>query len=685
MVRNKRFIKKIFIIVMFLVTMLSLSMVRIKARSELSSSPYNTYAVGLDGELAISPLAYEGVSVISLELSNPLDIYIDNNDIIYIADRGLKKVLKYDSATKLVTSIGEGILSGPSGVAMDKDGNLYVADYEGKCVYKFNQAYEVVKTYTRPVEALFGEESQYRPTKVVVDRNGNLYITSDGNANGIVQLNSDGEFMGYFGPNNVNLTVELFLRRLMLSKEDRETYASLSPKATTNLAIDSKNIVYTVIYGESGTSLKKYNISGTNVLAKVGFFSNTYQDITVDKNGFIYTVDKSQDGVIQVMDTDGTLLFTFGSTKTGSQMIGEFDMATGIAVDSKDNIWVLDGGGKNIQVFRKTEFAETVIKAIMAYNEGHYDEATTYYQEIIRQNASFVSAYVGLGKIYQRLEQYDEAIEYFRLANYKAGYSEVYWELRDDWFNHNLVWIIIVVVVIIILNIFKVWGKLWRLTRIDLTSVKEKINNIRFIQELKYLLKILKKPADVFYDIKYGLKIRMRTAWVVFLVFIVINILGDYFIRGYLFRTVATTDVNFAFELLRWGLVILLCVIGNFLISTLQSGEGFFRDIFIGTIYSFAPIILFKIPVDIISNFLTYNESYIYTILNAVLWIWSIINLILMIKEIHNYKLGEFILNVVLTFLAVVIMVLLYLVLYVLAMQLIQFIVGLVSEGGYRT
>ena len=55
-----------------------------------------------------------------------------------------------------------------------------------------------------------------------------------------------------------------------------------------------------------------------------------------------------------------------------------------------------------------------------------------------------------------------------------------------------------------------------------------------------------------------------------------------------------------------------------------------------------------------------------------------------MIKEIHNYKLGEFILNVVLTFVAVIIMVLLYLVLYILAMQLIQFIIGLISEGGYR-
>ncbi|MBO4667046.1 MAG: YIP1 family protein [Bacilli bacterium] len=682
--RNKKFIKKLFIIVLMFIITATFSIVKTGARNELNSSPYNTYAVGLDGELSISPLAYEGVNVISFDMVNPQDIYLDSNDIVYIADRGAKVVFRYDQQAKVVTKIGEGVFSGPNGITMDKDGCLYVADYEGKCVYKLDNGYNVIKKYERPTEALFGEESQFRPTKVVVDHNGNLYITSDGNANGIIQLNNEGEFMGYFGPNNVNLTVELFLRRMMLSKEDRETYASLSPKATTNLAIDNKNIVYTVIEGESGVSLKKYNISGSNVLAKDGFFSNSYQDITVDENGFIYTVDTSSEGVIQVMDSDGTLLFCFGSTKTGSLMLGEFDKATGVEVDSKSNIWVLDGGGKNIQIFRKTAFAQTVINAIMAYNEGRYDDATIYYEEIIRQNASFVSAYVGLGKINQRLENYDLAMKYFKLSNYKAGYSEVYWEIRDNWFNHNLVWIIIVIIVIAVLNIFKVWGKLWNLTHIDLSGVKEKINNIRFVQELKYLLKILKKPADVFYDIKYGLKVRQRTAWVVFLVFIIINIIGDYFVRGYLFRTVDTSNVNFAFELLRWGLIILLCVIGNFLISTLQSGEGFFRDIFIGTIFSFAPIILFKIPVDIISNFLTYNEGYIYKILNAALWIWSIINLILMIKEIHNYKLGEFILNVVLTFVAVIIMVLLYLVLYILAMQLIQFIIGLISEGGYR-
>ena len=683
MIRKIKLFKKILIVFVAVIICISFTALTVGARDELSNSPYNTYSVGLEGELTESPLAYEGIDVVSLDFVKPQDLHIDGN-VAYIADSGAKVVFRYDIATKEVVLIGKDVLSGPSGVTTDKDGNIYVADTDNKEVFKFDSTYNLIKTYERPTEALFGEESQFRPTKVVVDRNENLYITSIGNSNGIIQLNNEGEFMGYFGPNNVNLTVELFLRRLVLSKEERETYASLSPKATTNLAIDNKNIVYTIIEGESGISLKKYNISGTNVLAKDSFFSSTYQDITVDKNGFIYTVSLENDGVVQVMDPEGTLLFTFGNTKTNSTMLGEFGRASGIAIDDSNNIWVLDSDSKCIQIFRKTEFAQTVVDAIMAYNEGRYDDATAYYNEVIRLNATFVSAYIGLGKIYQRLENYDLAKEYFRLSNYKSGYSEVYWEIRDNWFNHNLVWIIILVLVIVILNIFKVWRRLWNLTHIDLTSLKEKINNVRFVQELKYLFKILKKPADVFYDIKYGLKIRQRTAWIVFLIFILINILGDYFVRGYLFRTTEATNVNFAFELLRWGLIILLCVIGNFLISTLQSGEGFFRDIFIGTIFSFAPIIIFKLPVDLISNFLTYNEGYIYKILNAALWIWSIINLILMIKEIHNYKLGEFILNVILTFVAVIIMVLLYLVLYILAMQLIEFIIGLIKEGGYR-
>lgn len=678
---KKLTITKFMIFVVIIIITLILSNSKVNAKNELNNDPYNTYTVGLDQKLVSSPLAYEGVFVINPGFNDPRDIYIDKNDFTYICDKGNKVIYIYNPNTEEYKVIGEKELVGPTGVTTDEDNNIYVADYDGKCVVKFDSDGNQIKKYLRPTEALFGENSQFRPTKVVVDRRKNLYITSDGNSNGIIQLNEKGEFMGYFGPNNVKLTLSLFMKRLILSKEDRETYASLTPKPTTNLAIDNKNIIYTIIEGETGASLKKYNVSGTNILPKNSFFSNTYQDIFVDKNGFIYTVDTSSTGAIQVMDQEGSLLFKFGNTKNSSFSMGEFDKAKGISVDSKGNIWVLDGGGKNVQVFMKTEFTNTVMKAILCYNRGLYDEATIYYQEILEQNASFVNAYVGLGKISQRLQDYEKAIEYFKIANYKNGYSDVYWELRDKWLNNNIYLILVIIVLIILLKIFKVKDKINPYT----TTTKDKMKKLRIIQELSYLVKILRKPNDVFYDVKYLLKVRIKTALIIFVIFILINIFGDYFIRGYLYRSNNIQDINFAFVLLRWGLIIVLFVIGNYLISTLQSGEGFFRDIFIGTILSFSPIILFKLPIDVISNFLTYNEAYIYNILNSVLWIWSIVNLLLMIKEIHNYTLKELILNVLLTFVAVIILVLLYLVMYLLTMQLVEFIIGLISESGART
>lgn len=688
----KRTVFKFIITICILTIVYSLTFylnTKINAKGELNNDPYDTYIVGLEGELNESPLAYEGISVLNPSLNSAQDICIVNQKL-YIAEKGNDSqadglILVYDIENKTYSKIGEGIISGATGVAIGSDGAIYCADSEAKVVYKFNSDGTLEKTYERPTEALFGESSQYIPSKIAVDRRGNLYIASIGNANGIIQLNNNGEFVGYFGPNTINVTLSLLLKRLMLPKEDRDTYASLSPRVTTNLAIDSKNIVYTVIDGEVGTSIKKFNVNGTNILNKANFFSSTYQDLTVDENGFIYTVDKSDRGTIQVMDDTGSLLFTFGSTKISSMSLGEFDKAMGIAVDKNGNIWILDNVGKNIQVFRKTEFAETVFNAIKAYNDGRYDDAVKYYNEILSKNSSFVNAYIGLGKIAQRNEDYDTASYYFKIANYKAGYSEVFWEQRDTWLGKNLVWIIILIAVIVLLRIFKVFRRITKFLPEKVIKFKDKVVNNRFVQELSYLGKILNKPNYVFYDIKYYLTIRKSTALIVLFMMIFVNVFGNFVVRGYLFKATNFQSINFTMEVLKWLLIIVVFAFANFLISTLQNGEGFFRDIFIGAVFSFAPVILFKLPIDLISNFLTYNEGYVFTILNIAIWTWSIVNLILMLKEIHNFTVKELIINIILTFVAVIVLILLVLVIYILANQLIQFIVNLIKEGVMRS
>ena len=140
------------------------------------------------------------------------------------------------------------------------------------------------------------------------------------------------------------------------------------------------------------------------------------------------------------------------------------------------------------------------------------------------------------------------------------------------------------------------------------------------------------------YDIKFLQKIRFSTGLIFFALFVFINIFCDTFLTAYIFRTQLDSQVNIMFEVLKWGLVVLLIIIGNYLVSSLQKGEGFFRDTFIGVMVAFAPILLFKLPLSIISNFLTYNEGFIVELYTTFTMAWTLFLLIYAIKEVHNYS-----------------------------------------------
>ena len=674
-------------IVVMAVACLSLN---VGAGNEITNEPYETRVLGLEGNLVSSSMAYEGINVFNLGFSSPEDIYIGSDDMVYIADSGNKVIYKYDSKAKTVVEIGKGVLAKPLGVCVDIENNIYVADsglldqQKDPAIYKFNSNYELIRTYTRPTEPLFGDDGKFTPTKVAVDRAGNMYVTSEGNTDGVLKINKDGAFTGYFGRNTTTISFDFLIKRMFASEEAKKTVYSLTPKPTTNVAIDEKNIVYTVVETVKSGSVKKFNVNGTNLVGTDLLYSDSYRDIAVDQNGYIYTVSGDKTGVITVRDKDANILFTFGNTTSGSYTMGHFDKAVGIDVDSDGNIWVLDNAGKNIQVFTRTEFATTVMNAMDLYNAGKYEEAEAEYHKIIAKNASFVQAYIGLGNIAQRNQDYETARDYFKIANHKSGYSDAFWEIRDNWLGNNLVWIAILIVVLVVLKLVKAKEKIYKLTGFNPEPIKEKIRNNSYYKEFAYLPRMLKKPGDTLYDIKFLQKIRFSTGLIFFALFVVINILCDTAITAYIYRTQLDSQVNIMFELLKWGLVVILIVIGNFLVSSLQKGEGFFRDIFIGTMVAFAPLLIFKLPLSIISNVLTFNESYIFDIVTLAMWAWSIFNVILVFKTVHNYTVKELIVNIVLTAVAVIILVFLFLMVYILFMQFFDFVLGLIKEAILR-
>lgn len=142
----------------------------------------------------------------------PRDVIIDEQNRIFVADTGNKRVRVYDvsegSATWLY-DIGEGgsalgQLDEPSGLAIHSDGRLFVADTWNRRISIFMGTGEFVNTFR--VRGWY-EEQGNRPY-IALDENLDLLYVTDPDAGRVLVYNTQGECVGSFGegvtagPNN---------------------------------------------------------------------------------------------------------------------------------------------------------------------------------------------------------------------------------------------------------------------------------------------------------------------------------------------------------------------------------------------------------------------------------------------------------------------------------------------------
>ena len=164
--------------------------------------------------------AYQVTEVILQEitLTRPQDMLVSDG-ILYIADTGSGKVILYDLETKEVTEWGVGALTSPAGLFLTEDKQLYVADNAAGEVVLFNENGEVTRRYGRPTTVTFGSDATYRPSKVVANAGGTIYVVSEGSFDGMIQLDANGEFLGYFGYNNNPLTAWDYIAEYFFTDE----------------------------------------------------------------------------------------------------------------------------------------------------------------------------------------------------------------------------------------------------------------------------------------------------------------------------------------------------------------------------------------------------------------------------------------------------------------------------------
>lgn len=631
------------------------------------SAPYVTYTIGPNGRRVQTQTAYEpaGYFDMDLILRLPEDMVRVGNDL-YVADTGHQRIVKFNMATGEGTVLIEG-LSQPTGIHVNDEGELYVADKTDRKVYRYDADMNLMQTYGRPTQAIFGADSPFVPVKVTSGPRGILYVVGEGSTAGLMQLNSVGEFIGFFATNTTT-----FSWLQTVSNFFGINRATNIPTSPTNVALDDKGSVFTVS-NLNNDQLKKFNIASQTILS----MSQATQPVSVHINNFgnIFTI--SQDGMITEYDSYGNMIFEFGGLDDGNRVSGLYVNPMDVLTDDDQNLWILDKGTGQIQLLQRSEFANLVHQGLINFKEGVYDLGQ--WENVLRMNSLFALANASLARGHYRLQAYEEALRYYTIAFDRQGFSEAFWQLRYTWLELNLATVLVVLIFIFAALKLWQWGKA-RLLTLDSVQhwlkqpIMQQVN-----QDLRLTRHVLAHPLDTYQDIKHLKQSSWLTATLLYLTVLVVGVLEIY-TTGFIFQTVNLNQ----FSLLIYSFTVIgglfLFVFSNYLIATITNGEGFFKDVYLATAHALIPYIILTPILAIISNGLTYNEWIVYQLLDGLRYLWSGILIILMIKEVHNYDVKALIKNLFLTLFTMMMLVFIGFLLYVLTAQLWNYVESIIQE-----
>ena len=275
------------------------------------------------------------------QFSFPKGLAIDSEGNVFVADSQNHRIQKFDAQGNFVTAWGSfgsepGQLSEPWGITVDHEGDVYVADTWNHRIQRFTSDGELV-TYWGVFQDAGGQllEPQgmfYGPRDLVIDTDGNLYVTDTGNKR-IQKFDSEGNPLGQWGGDGPGAGEFLEPVGIAVDQEGNVYVA------------DTWNQRIQVFDGEF-QFLRQWTVQawmGQSIVNK--------PYLAVDDRGYVYTTDPEASRVL-VFTSEGELVTIFGKYGTDE---ASFDLPTGIEVDGEGNLYVADSNNHRIMKFSPVE------------------------------------------------------------------------------------------------------------------------------------------------------------------------------------------------------------------------------------------------------------------------------------------------------------------------------------------
>lgn len=387
----------------------------------------------------------------TVQFRNPMGVFVDEDGTIYLADANLRQIIKMDGDGNALMIIDPPTPENSKGVI--------TADVSGR----------------------------YRPSKLVVDPTGRIHVVAQNVNQGIMEFSADGVFQGYLAAAKVNYsTLELFWRQLsteaMIDRMDQ-----FVPIEYNNIDLDEEGFLYATMAAqdvevvkseiasgngtEQGALVRRLNLLGKDILRRNGYGPpvgdlaiTTTSDASYTGISQIMDVSCGEDNSYMLLDNNRNHIFTYDSEGYLLYAFGGPDVTAGglrtptSFAQYEDYLYVMDTGTRMVVMYEKTEFSKNIAAAIKCENEGRINEAGTYWEKVLAQNANYDLAYIGLGKIAFQNGDYETAMSYFEKSYDPSWYSKAYKQYRKaiiaEYFG------VAAIVLIVIIVGFAVWDGL---------------------------------------------------------------------------------------------------------------------------------------------------------------------------------------------------------------------------------
>jgi sugar lactone lactonase YvrE len=256
----------------------------------------------------------------------------------------LAPILKFDSAAKLVTSFGEGLLVFPHGLHVDHEGNVWVTDGvdrggKGQQVLKFSPDGKLLMTLGKAGLAGSGPDEFNAPSAVLVAPNGDIFV-ADGHGREtnarIVKFSKDGGFIKTWGQKGS-------------APGELDIPHALAMDSQGRLFVADRQNNRIQIFDQDGKFLDQW----TQFSRPSGLY--------IDKNDVIYVADSESESVSK--NHDGWKRgIRIGSAKDGKvtafipdpvEHATGTSAAEGVAADAAGNIYGAEVGPKRLMKYVK--------------------------------------------------------------------------------------------------------------------------------------------------------------------------------------------------------------------------------------------------------------------------------------------------------------------------------------------